>query len=225
MVAAVEAIAAVEAQIILTDLSIGHYNVVAVSSMGFVCNSPFFINLVENSKPPNLDVETYNVTQGDSLRVSSDKDGTIYLVIEGTTPDNIFLHATRIKDSIKVMAGIPIGFPTMDLYPKGYLLYALDAFGQFSEATQVTVGPSGISIANSGGIRIYPNPVNNILTIQSQRTVLSFIKITSINGQRMYNDVMERSIQHIDLSTFEKGVYFITIRSIDFVTTRKIIKL
>ncbi len=36
---------------------------------------------------------------------------------------------------------------------------------------------------------------------------------------------MEGTSHQIDLSTFQKGVYFITIRSKDFATTRKIIKL
>jgi hypothetical protein len=36
---------------------------------------------------------------------------------------------------------------------------------------------------------------------------------------------MEGTTQQLDLSSFQSGVYFITIRSKDFVTTRKIIKL
>jgi hypothetical protein len=36
---------------------------------------------------------------------------------------------------------------------------------------------------------------------------------------------MEGKSHQIDLSSFQKGVYFITIRSKDFVTTRKVIKL
>jgi hypothetical protein len=36
---------------------------------------------------------------------------------------------------------------------------------------------------------------------------------------------MEGPSHHLDLSSFQKGVYLITIRSKDFVTKRKIIKL
>jgi len=36
---------------------------------------------------------------------------------------------------------------------------------------------------------------------------------------------MEGTVHQIDLSSFKKGVYFITIRSKEYVTTEKIIKL
>ena len=36
---------------------------------------------------------------------------------------------------------------------------------------------------------------------------------------------MEGPTHQLDLSSFQKGVYFITIRSNDFVRTRKIIKI
>ena len=51
------------------------------------------------------------------------------------------------------------------------------------------------------------------------------IEITSLNGQLFYSTKMEGTIHHLDLSSCQKGVYFITIRSNDFVTTEKIIKL
>jgi hypothetical protein len=46
-----------------------------------------------------------------------------------------------------------------------------------------------------------------------------------MNGQLIYSTKMKGTTLQIDLSPFQKGVYFITIRSEDFVTTRKVIKL
>ena len=40
----------------------------------------------------------------------------------------------------------------------------------------------------------------------------------------MYSGEMEGSSHQIDLSLFTEGIYFITIKSNDLVTTRKIIK-
>ena len=78
---------------------------------------------------------------------------------------------------------------------------------------------------NDQVISIYPNPSNSILTIETGISDHYNIEITCLNGQMMYKTEMEGTTYQLDLSSFQKGVYFITIRSKDFVTTRKIIKL
>ncbi len=75
------------------------------------------------------------------------------------------------------------------------------------------------------GLSIFPNPTNTLLTIEADQPGYHSMEITSLNGQLTYSEEMEGSTHQIDLSSFQKGVYFITIRSEDFVTTRKIIKL
>lgn len=73
-------------------------------------------------------------------------------------------------------------------------------------------------------IRIYPNPSMDLLTIETDISDHYSLEITSMNGQRMYTDEPEGTSHPMDLSSFQKGVYFITIRSEDFVATSKIIK-
>ena len=51
------------------------------------------------------------------------------------------------------------------------------------------------------------------------------MEITSLNGQLLLSQELKGPTHYLDLSSFQKGVYFITIRSKDFVTTRKIVKL
>ena len=75
------------------------------------------------------------------------------------------------------------------------------------------------------GISVFPNPTHNILIIESGISDLGNIEITSLNGQLIRNEEMEGASYQLDLSSLGSGVYFITIRSNDFVTTRKIIKL
>ena len=72
---------------------------------------------------------------------------------------------------------------------------------------------------------IYPNPALNLLTIETEYPDHYSIEITTLNGQMIQSGTYHGTSHQIDLSTFKKGVYFITIRSKDFVTTRKIIKL
>jgi hypothetical protein len=72
---------------------------------------------------------------------------------------------------------------------------------------------------------IYPNPTNSLLTIETGIADINEIEITTQNGQLIYSSTIVGTTHQLDLSSFDSGVYFITIRSNDFVTTRKIIKL
>jgi N-acetylneuraminic acid mutarotase len=72
---------------------------------------------------------------------------------------------------------------------------------------------------------VYPNPTNTYLIIEADISKMYYIEITTINGQQIFNNVLESTKHQIDLSSFQNGVYFITIRSKDFFTTKKILKL
>ena len=74
-------------------------------------------------------------------------------------------------------------------------------------------------------VTIYPNPLNSQLTIETGIPDMYNININSINGQLLLNKLMAGTETQVDLSPLQSGVYFITVRSKDYVTTRKIIKL
>ena len=96
-----------------------------------------------------------------------------------------------------------------------------------SDSIVITViDPTNLEFTNaSNSIKIYPLPANDILNIETGGIRLYSIEITSLNGHLIFSTEMEGTILQIDLSSFQKGVYFITIRSKDFVTTEKIIEL
>ena len=87
------------------------------------------------------------------------------------------------------------------------------------------VGIGQIHYDNNIDCTVYPNPVDKLINIEYKKVGKYTVEITSVNGQLLYSENIIESRHQIDLSSFEKGVYFITIRSKDFVTTRKIIKL
>ena len=74
-------------------------------------------------------------------------------------------------------------------------------------------------------ISIYPNPSDESLTIETNSHTAYFVEITSQSGQLLFSRNMEGTTHQLDLSSLQKGVYLITIRSGGFVTTRKIVKL
>jgi hypothetical protein len=84
---------------------------------------------------------------------------------------------------------------------------------------------TNVDIASTEKLNIYPNPTHSFLTIEIENSTHYNIEFTSLSGQLILSKDMEGTTHQLDLSSFQKGVYFITIRSKDFVTTRKIIKL
>jgi hypothetical protein len=83
-------------------------------------------------------------------------------------------------------------------------------------------GREAFPIAN---VSVYPNPAYDIITIRSAQPEHMSVEITSPKGQLISIQEMDGTTLQLDLSSFQKGVYFITIRSKDFLTTKKIIKL
>jgi len=74
-------------------------------------------------------------------------------------------------------------------------------------------------------VLVYPNPAYDFITIHTAHPGNITVKITSPGGQLISSKEMDGTTLQLDLSSFRKGVYFITIRSKDFLTTRKIVKL
>jgi len=89
----------------------------------------------------------------------------------------------------------------------------------------VNATPGNVESQEQIDFSLYPNPVHDVLNIESQYRSNYSVACKSLNGQIILEQESKGPIHQLDLSSFQKGVYFITIRSKDFVTTRKIIKL
>jgi len=85
------------------------------------------------------------------------------------------------------------------------------------------LGKGNVKI-NDPLVTLYPNPTRGTISLETTNPDQFSIEITSLNGQQIYQDKMEGTLLQIDLSSFQKGAYFITIRSEDFVISRKVIK-
>ena len=192
--------------------------------------------------PATLDVSTYNSPNayfkdcrapdirildtlpiGKPVRTISSENGMIYLVPKDTDNDLGNIRNVSIDSAITV-AGQVVNFSTSSLDNGIYWLYARDGAGNISENEAFMIMGVGINQAIEKQIRIYPNPTKDLLTIETSLPGQHFIDITSLNGQLLYSDRMEGPTHQIDLSSFQKGLYFITIRSREFVRTEKIIK-
>lgn len=74
-------------------------------------------------------------------------------------------------------------------------------------------------------VEIYPNPTHDFVTLEFVNPDQCQIQVSSINGQQILCYDVRDSVYLLDLSNFQRGVYFITILSEGYRTTRKIVKL
>jgi len=100
-----------------------------------------------------------------------------------------------------------------------------------TDATTVSIALSGNAIVTAIGkidsemFIIYPNPVNNILTIEkSTGNEKCILEIYSITGKKLAVYNMETNKKEIDLSNFNSSVYFLKISTNRGYEVRKIIK-
>jgi Secretion system C-terminal sorting domain len=78
---------------------------------------------------------------------------------------------------------------------------------------------------NAGDIVVYPNPANNIITIENS----SFIKgqtisVCDVRGQLLLQQPMQKAKTNINITTFSKGLYFIKVQNERGIAVRKFVK-
>jgi PKD repeat protein len=95
----------------------------------------------------------------------------------------------------------------------------------FTITKEAFIHASGVGIAeqNADVFKCFPNPAHTIFNIQSEE-LLSSIRIYNLGGQFVYEDATcNNKLQSIDISNFEKGVYFVELRSENSASTIKMI--
>jgi len=85
--------------------------------------------------------------------------------------------------------------------------------------------PDTVSLIVRDRVSIYPNPVKEILSVLIRRKAYYTIEVVTLSGQLIYKSRMHGTSHQFDFSSFNKGIYFISIRSVGLTETRKIIKL
>ena len=133
--------------------------------------------------------------------------------------DNSISWSSADTDIATVGNGIVMGLTMGETY---IFASAMDGSG-VKDSCLVGVG---VGIANSKADRlsIFPNPTNDLITIETNYTNPSSVEIISLSGQLIYRTEMKGTSKQIDLSPFSKGIYIVTLRSKEFVRTEKVVK-
>lgn len=82
---------------------------------------------------------------------------------------------------------------------------------------------SSDSFVSKKDVQLYPNPVQNYLTITTQHSNYQSIEILDLTGKVLR--VTNENASNIDLSGFESGIYFVKINWLDTSLNFKIVKL
>jgi hypothetical protein len=71
---------------------------------------------------------------------------------------------------------------------------------------------TGIEELNAAGISVYPNPVKDVLTIKSEKSI-GKLEITNANGKKVYRRTIKGNSVELDLLELNAGIYFIKINN------------
>jgi hypothetical protein len=111
--------------------------------------------------------------------------------------------------------GIQNGFKISN--PGIYQIKAISQQGCLSQKN-ITINTkdcqsSNIQSTTSAAITIYPNPVNNFLTVNNALTVPLELTVYSLEGKKVLTSPILNKMQLIDLSALQSGPYFVMIGS------------
>ena len=112
------------------------------------------------------------------------------------------------------------------IYPSGEGYYSVAITGQdgcssFSNAIYWTLGLAENEITE---IKVYPNPTNSQLTIQSNENNVESVRITTIESKLVYREVINKNQHNIDVSFLSTGAYLLEVTTKKGVKTIKFFK-
>jgi hypothetical protein len=116
------------------------------------------------------------------------------------------------------------------------ITYIVKQTGTYFIAVLGPIGPYGISVSASNvatfipdqtplQIKVYPNPVTDYIMIELPFEGPYTIEVSQLDGRLSYYTQMVGCSYRLDLSSLQKGIYTLTIKSKEFKHTEKIIKL
>ncbi len=172
-------------------------------------------NLVRNNLVPVLANDNNIGTVDYNILLSSINDYPNYFV-------NYYAYDLHlIPGAAAIDSGYYAFAPTIDLdsvsRPQGNSV-DIGAYEYFP-----VTGITDYLFANTPQITVYPNPVYQLLTIESNVTITQ-AQVYSVTGKQLLEKDIFNNSFYLDLSNFSKGVYFIRLLYFNGVWTKKIVK-
>ncbi|QQY83224.1 T9SS type A sorting domain-containing protein [Tamlana sp. s12] len=134
-----------------------------------------------------------------------------------------FTFNSGSETSIAIFArGIGGADPGVGGSPKGFDFINGDESVRLDYLRVTEEATASVDEATANGFAIYPNPAKDILNIKSKNLQISAVSIYDLLGKSVYqNNQFSGSI--IDLSSFNKGVYFLKIEASGRTFSKKLV--
>lgn len=174
-----------------------------------------------------IDPTTSYLVNDLDLRVSNGTETYFPWTLNPAVPyDGAVRNADNFRDNFeKVQVDNPNGLYTITVSHKGTLSNAPQKFSLIvSSLNDVTLNNNQFAATDSQ-IVVYPNPASNVLNFASQNLAgIQEISIREITGKEVFKRTNSETTGAIDVSSLASGVYFVTFKSDNIVTTKKFIK-
>ena len=140
--------------------------------------------------------------------VDSDGDGIYTLAVPGFNPWEKLEYKYRINGNWDT-SEFPFGGPNR--------VYTTAFYNMLDDIYNDGLSTVGVDIkALTEGIKVYPNPANDVVNLEVTNTKAAdlLISISNIQGQVVYTNTVKSAITHkesIDLSQYGQGLYFLKV--------------
>lgn len=168
--------------------------------------------LPENPLPLEFIFFDYSIEQSGAIKllwITAEEINTDYFEVERSTDGRIFLAIGTVKSSGKKSGH----YSYEDLLPAKELSYyrikQLDQDGRFTYSSVIVVNN------RKKEVRVYPNPAVDKLMIENYSGQKYTIRIMNNMGEEVFMVAYETSVNEIDVSRFNKGVYLLEIQELE----------
>jgi enterochelin esterase-like enzyme len=157
---------------------------------------------------------------------ATDEDGNSldFEIIDGNINETFYIHRSG---NILIANTDSLAAESIAQFFLTIVISEMD--GPFSDTALVTINIEKSTHSPDQNlelkITIYPNPADELITVECTDSEISSVKLHSLSGKLLFNRNLEGSCQQLDLSNYGKGIYILTVGTRDLLVTRKIIKL
>ena len=150
-------------------------------------------------------------------------DLEVFLATSQDVATSTQVIATEVQDTTYRLSSNTFTVPTSGNYYVAW--HAFSGAGSSSlRIDLVTIsGATGINEnANVGGVKLFPNPAENVFAVQVKKYDNAMVRIFDVTGNEIYNAALNEMNTTIDVSTYASGLYLVKVEGQGFSYSEKL---
>lgn len=188
-------------------------NTVSFFSDGVIGNTKDPFVWFDTEEYASTDILSFSLVEQNSAAVINAEKHTIHISIkQGTSLTNLAPQFTlppgaeATVNTVEQESGVTSNDYSSDVV---YLVTGADASSANWTVTVSVVSSNSVEQLSSDVISVYPNPVYDVITIDMKNSMFEQIKIYDIEGKLVLTRLCEQAYFDMDVSFFEKGIYYL----------------